>query len=51
MLICGGVLGPGTWPDALCLPIEEGCEWGGECERGEDHVYEGCCFVMQPNGP
>ena len=32
--------GPGNWFDAVCVPVAEGCEWGGECERGEDYIYQ-----------
>lgn len=44
----GDDVGSGNWVDTLCLPVEEGCEWGGERERGEDCLYENCgWFVMR----
>jgi hypothetical protein len=33
-------LGPGHRLDAVRVSIEEGCEWRGERERGEDHIYQ-----------
>ena len=45
IIVCLGI-GSRNWPDPLRLSTEEGREWGGECECGEDLIYEDCGRVM-----